>query len=336
VETVPDLVGQLGRERIMTDAESVPLIHYIDSHTGGEPTRVILSGGPDLGVGSVAEQLERLRKQDWFRRSVMLEPRGWDAMVGAVLCQSQDPDCAAGVVFINNAGYLKMCGHGAIGVAVTLHRMGRIGLGKHWLETSVGKVQIELQTPNRVAIENVVSYRSHRQITVQVDGIGDVVGDIAWGGNWFFLVQQSPVELAIHQLEPLRDAAARIRAALEKHQITGANGGEIDHIEFFGPSPTGADSRNYVYCPGGQYDRSPCGTGTSAKVACLAADGKLQPGQVWVQESIIGSRFDATYRLDGDAIIPIVTGEAFVCAQGTLIRDLTDPFRDGISVQIGG
>jgi 4-hydroxyproline epimerase len=317
----------------MIDSEQAcERIRYIDSHTEGEPTRVILDGVPDLGNGTVAEQLERLRQQDWFRRSVILEPRGWDAMVGAVLCEPKDTSCAAGVVFINNAGYLGMCGHGAIGVAVTLHHLGRIPLGRHWLETPVGKVQVDLLSPNRVSIENVPSYRLRRQVEIIVDGLGKVAGDVAWGGNWFFLVEEAPAELTIGNLAPLTDAASKIRAALREQAVTGTNGAEIDHVEFFGRALTNADSRNYVYCPGGAYDRSPCGTGTSAKVACLAADGKLKPGEVWVQESIIGSRFEASYQLgDGDHVIPQITGLAFVCAEGFLVRQLTDPLRDGIS-----
>lgn len=310
-------------------------IRVIDSHTEGEPTRVVLSGGPDLGAGPLKDRLSRFRETaDDFRRTCILEPRGSEALVGALLCEPEDPSCAAGVIFFNNAGYLGMCGHGAIGVAVTLAYLGRIGPGMHRLETPVGVVDVELIDPNQAAIGNVPSYRYRSQLAVDVEGLGTVVGDVAWGGNWFFLVEQSPCPLTPANLRRLNDAADSVRAALRRQQITGAEGQEIDHIEFFGPAQApDAHSRNFVYCPGGAYDRSPCGTGTSAKLACLAAAGKLGPGETWVQESIIGSRFTARYR-EGTAgrIHPTITGRAYICGESTLIRQPADPFRHGISL----
>jgi len=254
-------------------------------------------------------------------------------VVGALLCEPVDEACAAGVIFFNNTGYLNMCGHGAMGVAVTLAYLGRIGPGVHRLETPVGVVQVELLRPNEVAIENVASYRHRAELAMDVPELGAVTGDIAWGGNWFFLVQQSPVPLVMENLRQLDDAARRVRAELERREITGRDGGLIDHIEFFGP-PNAADanSRNFVYCPGGAYDRSPCGTGTSAKLACLAVDGKLAPGELWVQESIIGSRFSASYRTDESGqIIPRITGRAYVCSEATLIQQPDDPYAHGIA-----
>ena len=278
-------------------------MRVIDSHTEGEPTRVIVDGGPELGAGSLRERLERFRdRTDSYRRFAISEPRGSDAVVGALLCEPVDEACAAGVIFFNNTGYLNMCGHGAMGVAVTLAYLGRIGPGVHRLETPVGVVQVELLRPNEVAIENVASYRHRAELAMDVPELGAVTGDIAWGGNWFFLVQQSPVPLVMENLRQLDDAARRVRAELERREITGRDGGLIDHIEFFGPPNTAdANSRNFVYCPGGAYDRSPCGTGTSAKLACLAADGKLAPGELWVQESIIGSRFSSPNAVGGSA-----------------------------------
>jgi len=309
-------------------------MRVIDSHTEGEPTRVIVDGGPELGAGSLRERLERFRdRADSCRRFAISEPRGSDAMVGALLCEPVDEACAAGVIFFNNTGYLNMCGHGAMGVAVTLAYLGRIGPGIHRLETPVGVVQVELLSPNEVAIENVPSYRHRAKVAIDVPGLGAVTGDIAWGGNWFFLVEQSPVPLVMESLRQLDDAARRVRAELERREITGSDGGLIDHIEFFGP-PNAADanSRNFVYCPGGAYDRSPCGTGTSAKLACLAADGKLAPGELWVQESIIGSRFSASYRTDESGqIIPRITGRAYVCSEATLIQQPDDPYAHGIA-----
>ena len=308
-------------------------IHVVDSHTEGEPTRVVIDGGPDLGRGPLADRLERFRAaHDDFRRSVILEPRGSDALVGALLVEPVDRTSAAAVIFFNNSGYLGMCGHGTIGVAVTLAHLGRIGPGRHRLETPVGTVGIELLDPHEVAIDNVPSWRHRAGVSRDVEGLGRRVGDVAWGGNWFFLVSSAPCELVPGNIARLTAAAEAVRRGLVRHGITGADGAEIDHIEFFAPPQiTAADSRNFVLCPGGAFDRSPCGTGTSAKIACLAADGKLAPGEPWVQESIIGSRFTASYRRgDGGAIIPTIRGRAYVCGEATLIRQPGDPFAAGI------
>ena len=308
-------------------------MQVIDSHTEGEPTRVIVDGGPDLGSGPLAERVHRFRDSyDDIRTTAILEPRGNDAMVGALLCEPVDDSCAAGVIYFNNAGYLNMCGHGTIGVAVTLGYLGRIASGRHRLETPVGIVEIELHNANTVTIENVPSYRYREAVEVDVEGLGSVTGDIAWGGNWFFQMNNPPVPLTFDNIRELTDACRRVRVALEANGITGADGGLIDHLEFFGPPVADdAHSRNFVYCPGGAYDRSPCGTGTSAKLACLAAAGKLQPGEEWVQESIIGSRFTASYREAGEGrVIPRITGRAFICGETRLVRQAGDPFGAGI------
>ena len=329
---IPQLVGGVAGAERMTEAAE---IHFVDSHTEGEPTRVIVSGGPDLGTGSIRDKLALFQQQgDAFRQSVILEPRGFEAIVGALLCEPTDPTCAAAVIFFNNRGTLGMCGHGAIGVAVTLHWLGRVGLGKQFLETPVGIVEVDLLGPQEVAIENVPSYRLRADVAVEVDGWGTVRGDVAWGGNWFFLSAQGPPPLSANRIPELSTFAQRVRDALEENHITGADGAEIDHIEFFEDSPTqDVHSRNFVYCPGGAYDRSPCGTGTSAKLACLAADGKLAPGAPWVQESIIGSRFCGTYRHgEENSIIPRITGTAYVCGEGRLLQHPNDPFKYGIGV----
>jgi 4-hydroxyproline epimerase len=253
-------------------------------------------------------------------------------MVGGLLCEPEDVGCAAGVIFFNNSGYLGMCGHGAIGTAVTLAHLGRIGPGTHRIETPVGVVTVDLTTGNQATIENVESRRHRRGASVEVDGVGIVAGDIAWGGNWFFLTSDCPCPLDATNIPQLTRAALSIRRALAAQGMTGEDGAEIDHIEFFGAprSPT-ANSRNFVLCPGGAYDRSPCGTGTSAKLACLAADGKLAPGEPWIQESIIGSRFEASYRPgDTGGIVASITGRAYVCGEARLHRDPADPFRDGM------
>ena len=312
--------------------ETIQRVQVIDSHTGGEPTRVVLAGGPDLGSGSMADRLAVFRQRhDTFRSAVVNEPRGSDVMVGALLCEPVDPASAAGVIFFNNVGYLGMCGHGTIGVGVTLAHLGRIGPGAHRLETPVGTVSIALHDANHVTIDNVPSYRAARGVTVNVPGLRSYVGDVAWGGNWFFLVQDHGETIDLAHVDRLTDVTWRIRQALSAQGITGDNDGEIDHIELFGPpTAAGADSKNFVLCPGKAYDRSPCGTGTSAKLACLAADGKLAPGQVWRQESLIGSVFEGSVRIDGDRILPRVRGSAYVCAETTLIIDPHDPFARGI------
>jgi 4-hydroxyproline epimerase len=306
-------------------------IEVIDSHTGGEPTRVIVAGGPDLGGGSLAQQRERFRTHhDVFRRAVVCEPRGSDVLVGAVLCPSEDPACVAGVIYFNTVGYLGMCGHGTIGVAVTLGYLGRIEAGPYRLETPVGRIPIEYDGSNTVALENVPSYRLAKNVTVDVAGVGNVTGDVAWGGNWFFLVRNHNEPLELAHVDRLTDFTLRIRAALRENNITGAEGAEIDHIELFGPPADERNqSRNFVLCPGGAYDRSPCGTGTSAKIACLAADGLLKPGESWRQESILGSVFTASYRTEGNQTIPKISGQAFVTAEATLLIDDADPLAWG-------
>ena len=366
-------------------------IQIIDSHTGGEPTRTVIAGGPDLGQGSMAERREIFRTRfDSYRSAIVNEPRGSDVIVGALLCEPVDPSCVAGAIFFNNVGMLHMCGHGTIGLAVTLAHMGRIGVGVHKLETNVGVVTFEYHGENRVTLENVPSYRYRADVKIEVpesvafrsgvvggsnekwvagsvgfaegperepntpqqghaqslltlppDAKGrsfaerktTLTGDIAWGGNWFFLVKDYPEPIELSRVERLSEVSRAIRRVLDEQKITGADGGEIDHIELFGPPANPHNhSRNFVLCPGSAYDRSPCGTGTSAKLACLAADGKLAPGEVWRQESILGSVFEGSYRPDGAKIIPRITGTAYVNAEATLLLDPRDPFEMGIRV----
>jgi 4-hydroxyproline epimerase len=306
-------------------------ITVVDSHTGGEPTRVIVAGGPDLGGGSVAQQRERFQaRHDAFRRAAICEPRGSDVLVGAILCPPSDPACATGVIFFNNVSYLGMCGHGTIGVAVTLGYLGRIKAGRSVFETPVGHIPIEYDGSNTVSFENVASYRLAKDVAVDVRGIGQVTGDVAWGGNWFFLVRDHNESLELSRVGRLTEITLRIRAALRDNNIAGADGAEIDHVELFGsPVDPRNQSRNFVLCPGGAYDRSPCGTGTSAKIACLAADGLLKPGEPWRQESILGSVFTASYRADGNRTIPKISGQAFVTAEATLLIDAADPLAWG-------
>lgn len=307
-------------------------IRVIDSHTGGEPTRLIVSGGPDLGKGPLPARLERFRSEyDAFRSAVVNEPRGSDVMVGALLCEPVDPACAAGVIFFNNVGYLGMCGHGTIGLIATLSYMGRIAAGEHRVETPVGTVGAVLHPNGEVTVNNVPSYRSATKVTVKVPGFGEVCGDVAWGGNWFFLIEASGQEIRLSNVESLTAFTWAVRQALNANGITGANGQEIDHIEVFGPSKLpGVDGKNFVLCPGKAYDRSPCGTGTSAKLACLYADGRLREGQIWKQESVVGSVFEGSVQVRDGQIYPSIKGSAFVNAEADLVLDACDPFCMGI------
>jgi len=305
-------------------------IQIIDSHTGGEPTRLVVNGFPDLGTGSMAERRALLAAQhDQWRTATVLEPRGNDVIVGALLCPPVDARNAAGVVFFNNSGYLGMCGHGTIGLVASLAHMGRIQPGVHGIETPVGTVQTTLHDDGSVSVRNVPAYRLHHALTVDVPGHGPVTGDVAWGGNWFFLVTAHGQRVESNNLAALTTFSLAVQKALEDHGVRGSDGGLIDHIELFADDDQ-ADSRNFVLCPGGAYDRSPCGTGTSAKLACLAADGKLQPGQIWRQASIIGSQFEASYAMEGDHLIPTLRGRAFMSAEATLLIEPDDPFGWGI------
>jgi len=319
-------------------------IDVIDSHTAGEPTRCVISGAPDLGLGPVAERLQRFRdKYDVFRRAILCEPRGSDVLVGALLLEPFNPASAASVIFFNNAGYLGMCGHGMIGVAATLAHLGRIQQGDHQFDTPVGTVNVRLHSNTRATIRNVPAYRHLPGVELDVPGYGPVVGDVAWGGNWFFLVRRHSSEIArelgLRDVDKLTAFTWEIRMALQNSGITGFDGAEIDHIELFSdPGDPANHSRNFVLCPGKAYDRSPCGTGTSAKMACLAADGTLTPGQIWRQEGILGTVFEGSFilesedepRAQGPKIRPEITGSAFVTAEASLIFAQDDPFRFGV------
>jgi 4-hydroxyproline epimerase len=310
-------------------------ITVIDSHTAGEPTRCVLGEFPELGTGSMAERREILREKfDHLRRAILCEPRGSDVLVGAFLLEPVDPACAAGIIFFNNAGYLGMCGHGTIGVAKTLAYMGRIRPGIHRLETPVGEVEATLAADGTVTIRNIPAYRYRAAVPVEIPGHGTVTGDIAWGGNWFFLVADHGRSLSIEHADSLTEFAWAIRKALGAQGITGADGEEIDHVELFAaPANAANHSRNFVLCPGRAYDRSPCGTGTSAKLACLAAAGKLAPGARWRQEGILGTVFEGFYELDPaqpEKILPRIQGTASVTAETRLIFEDADPFRLGV------
>jgi 4-hydroxyproline epimerase len=316
-------------------------IRIIDSHTGGEPTRVIIGGAPapiydSSSAGhtvSVAERLAIMRREfDWLRSSVVNEPRGSDVLVGALLCEPISADSAAGVIFFNNVSYLGMCGHGTIGLAVTLAHLGRMDVGEHKLETPAGDVVVKLLDSHTASVNNVASYRYRQDFELEVPQIGTVRGDIAWGGNWFFLVSEHGQALGYEDADNLTEYAWAIRRELDSQGVRGPGDELIDHVELFGPpsDPGVADSRNFVLCPGKAYDRSPCGTGTSAKVACLIEDGKLAAGETWRQESITGSIFEASGDIRDGSIYPTITGTAYVTGEATLMFDPSDPFRYGL------
>lgn len=308
-------------------------VRVVDSHTAGEPTRVVLSGAPDLGPGTLAQRRANFAQRwDGFRRAVVCEPRGSDVLVGALLCAPAAPGCAAGVIFFNNAGYLGMCGHGTIGLVATLAHLGRLRTGRHRIDTPVGVVAADLLEDGRVTVRNVPSRRHAAGVRVPVPGHGPVSGDVAWGGNWFFLTRDHGQDLRRERVADLTRFALRLRSALEAAGVAGEGGAPVDHVELLGPGGPGADARNFVLCPGGAYDRSPCGTGTSAELACLAADGRLEPGRAWVQEGILGTRFEASYVPEpgGAGVLPSVTGAAFITAEARLHFDPRDPFRAGL------
>ncbi|MBH0085165.1 proline racemase family protein [Psychrobacter sp. SCQQ22] len=319
----------------------------IDSHTGGEPTRMIYEGFPEIIGNTIQDKLSYLKQHfDHLRQSIILEPRGNDVLVGALLCPVTNPKATTGVIFFNNTGYLGMCGHGAMGVIASLAYQNKITAGTHWLETPVGLVKAILHDDGSCSVQNVPSYRYKKNVLIQVPHLGQICGDIAWGGNWFFLVSDHGQDIQASNVNTLTQVCIQIKDALNAANITGENGNEIDHIELFTASnDDNIDSRNFVLCPGAAYDRSPCGTGTSAKLACLAAEHQLEAGQNWHQQSIIGSLFtgsyqpvtdlltESPYQYPAQTIVPTICGNAYVCAETTLIIQNQDPFKWGIATQ---
>lgn len=307
-------------------------VQVIDSHTGGEPTRVVTGGYPDLGDGPMSVRAGRLGGEfDWFRSAVVNEPRGSDVLVGALLLEPFDERADVGVIFFNNVGLLGMCGHGTIGVMETLRVLGRTKPERVVIETPVGLVEAGFREDGWVWVKNVPSYRFLKGVSLELPEFGTVTGDVAYGGNWFFLCDEHGQELGLNLVEDLTTFSWAIREQLPVQKVFGADLAEIDHIELMGPAFGASDSRNFVLCPGKAYDRSPCGTGTSAKVACLAADGKLAPGEVWRQESITGSVFEGSYEdLGNGQVLPTIAGQAWITAESTLWFDDSDPLKHGI------
>jgi len=308
-------------------------MHVIDSHTGGEPTRVILSGGPDLGGGSIEQQAQVLaRDHQDFLNAVLAEPRGQPAMVAALLVPPTSPDSVTGVIYFDIAAVIGMCGHGTIGLGVTLAHMGKIQPGQHLIDTRAGQVGVELHDPHTVTVRNVESRLVTEQLTIDVPGFGAVTGDVAYGGNWFYIIDPSPMAVETHNIRALTDLAVAIREAANAQRVPGPGEELIDHVILHGHSPDPAiHSRSFVLCPDDTYDRSPCGTGCSARLATLAAKGLLLPGKVITQQSIIGSCFDISYQPGPNGgVLPTLRGQAHVMAEAHLVFDPADPFRHGV------
>jgi 4-hydroxyproline epimerase len=304
-------------------------IRAIDSHTGGEPTRVVLEGQIPLEGATMAERRDDLvRRFDGFRSGLVREPRGADVWVGAVLTPPVTEGAVCGVVFFTTVGTLGMCGHGTIGVVETLRHLERISPGPIRLDTPVGPVAAVLRDDGRVAIENVPGYRHREDVTIDVEGLGTVRGDVSWGGNWFFIVHEPLFDVCLAHAPDLLGATERIRRRLVEAGVTGRDGTEIDHVEIFSEGDAG--STNFVLCPGGSYDRSPCGTGTSAKLAGLYEDGLLATGEEYVQRGVTGSVFVGSVRPTAEGVVPTIVGRAWVTAESTFLFAEDDPLREGL------
>ncbi|MFK7850112.1 MAG: proline racemase family protein [Akkermansiaceae bacterium] len=319
------------------DSSDSKCLKIIDSHTAGEPTRVVVSGGPVVPEIGAAAASEYLRDHaDWMRRCLIDEPRGFEAVVGAFLCEPLDTDCIVGVVFFNNAGYLHSCIHGMIGVMQTLRHLGRIEAGVHKVETPIGTLRVKMDDQEKVTVENVPSYRLAERISVEAEGFGKITGDVAWGGNWFFLISEQGPAVKKAGIEELIRFTKAVRRGLLAEKVVGDDGHPVDHVEVFAKAEEGvcADSQNFVLCPGGAYDRSACGTGTSAKVACLAADGALAEGEIYRQAGILGEVFEAQYRAMGEKVVPSISGRAWITAESRVVIHSDDPFRYGAGTEL--
>lgn len=320
----------------MSASEPVVLpdvMRVVDSHTEGEPTRVVIDGWPDPPGATMQERAAALRATaDHLRRAVVREPRGHGAMVGALLTPPVHAGSVAGIVFFNTRTYLGMCGHGLMGVVRTLEHLGRIGVGCWRFDTPVGTVSAELHDDGQVTIENVPPRCHALDVELDVPELGRIRGDIAYGGNWFFLTEAWDTPLTVDHAGELTRKARLIQDAIDAKGMTGEAGAAIDHIELSGRAEgEHADARNFVLCSSGDYDRSPCGTGTSAVMAVLHARGRLAIGDRWRQESITGGLFTGWLEQSSDGqIVPRIRGRAFVTGETILRFHPDDPFRTGI------
>jgi 4-hydroxyproline epimerase len=301
------------------------MMRAIDSHTAGQPTRVIVEGAPDLGGGTIGERAEKFRSDfDRFRSAVVCEPRGSDALVGALLLPPSDPANTAAAIFFDQAGYPPMSGHGMIGLLASLEYLGRIrGTKTHVIETPAGLVRAEIHPSGEISFQNVASFRHAKGVKVD-----KFTGDIAWGGNWFFITDY---DLTLPNVDDLAEVARSIRKGLRRDGITAPGGRPIDSIALFGaPSRRSVNSRNFVLRSARSFDRSPSGTATSAKLACLFEDGMFGEGQTWRQESIVGTVFDAYVTVSDGALLPTIRSNSYITAESMLIVDERDPFCWGV------
>ncbi|MGI9177053.1 MAG: proline racemase family protein, partial [Pirellulales bacterium] len=308
-----------------------------DSHTIGEPTRVVVdetfAAALALGDGSVRRRRDLFRERyDHVRRALVGDPRGAVAMVGVVLVPPHDPACRLGAFYFNRVGYLDMCGHATIGLAVTLGSLGRIEPGSFRLETPAGSVGVTWHGGIDASFECVPPRRIHRGLAVDCGSGQTVTGDVATSGLWFYLCRDHGIAVTPAEIPRLTDLAWTIRRGLEARGITGDGGEIIDHIVLLGPpSTSGNDGKAFVLCPDGAFDRSPCGTGTSALVGCLHEDGLLAEGRTWRQESVLGGIYEARVRREGEILVPTVRGQAWITAESELRFAIDDPYRTGLT-----
>lgn len=311
-------------------------LRVVDSHTIGEPTRLVIDDSfverLELGGGTVADRRGVFRERyDHVRRALVGDPRGAEAMVGVIMLPPSEPGCRAGAIYFNRVGYLDMCGHATIGLAVTLGRLGRIAPGPWRLETPAGIVGVSWHGGHEATFECVPPRRIRRGLTVACAAGGRVTGDVATSGLWFFLCRDHGLPLVPEAIPRLLERAWSIRRALEAAGIAGDRGEPIDHIVLLGPpQDPGNQGRAFVLCPDGAFDRSPCGTATSSLIGCLHEDGLLAAGERWRQESILGGVYEASYRLDGGVCRPAVRGGAWITAESELHFDPADPYRSGL------
>ena len=313
-----------------------PRLRVIDSHTIGEPTRVVIDeslvAGLDLGMGSVRERRDRFRdRYDHVRSALVGDPRGTNAMVGVILVPPADPSCRFGAFYVNRVGYLDMCGHATIGLAVTLGSQGIIEPGSFRLETPAGVVGVMWHGGGAASFECVPPRRIAKSLALACDDGSRVTGDVATSGLWFFICRDHGLAVEPAAIPALTERAWSIRRALEARGITGDGGEVIDHVVLLGPPrEPGNDGRAFVLCPDGAFDRSPCGTGTSALVGCLLDDGMLAEGRTWRQESVLGGVYEARIRREQGVAVPTVRGRAWLTAETTLHFAADDPYRIGL------
>jgi proline racemase len=321
----------------------------VDSHTEGMPTRVVTGGVEPLPGDTMLERKLRFEaERDDLRLLLMREPRGHAAMSGAILQPSTRDDADWGVLFIEVSGCLPMCGHGTIGVATVLVETGMVEVSEPEtivrLDTPAGLVEARVAVSGghaqAVTIRNVAAFLHARDQVADVEGFGQVRYDMAFGGNFYAIVEAASVGLEIDPAcaHALIDAGDRIRAALPEpvHPVDERIAG-CQHVVFHAPGRDGAHARNATAIHPGWLDRSPCGTGTCARMAALHARGDLALGDEFVNESIIGTRFvgrlvEQTEVGGVPAVVPEVTGRAWITAMGQYLLDERDPFPAGFAL----